>query len=159
MEPVVTLLAMSTGRGIIDMRTAARFGILVLSSALGATSAYSHHSFAMFDQKQCVSVQGTVKKLQWAYPHIWLWIVADGADNPPVLWGFEGGDPATLAVQGWTGESLKKGDKTTVYFNPLLDGRKGGSLRQVVLPGGKTLSAQTSSAADDKYFKACAPSK
>ena len=141
------------------MRAAVKFRMIVLAAALGTAPAYAHHSFAMFDQKQCMSVEGTVKKLQWAYPHIWLWIQAEGADHTPVLWGFEGGDPATLAVQGWTGESLKKGDKTTVYFNPLLDGRKGGSLRQVVLPGGKTLSAQTSSAADDKYFKACAPSK
>jgi hypothetical protein len=142
-----------------DMRAAVTFRIAVLSALLGTIPAHAHHSFAMFDQKQCQSVEGTVKKLQWAYPHIWLWIVADGADHSPILWGFEGGDPATLAVQGWTGESLKKGDKTTVFFNPLIDGRKGGSLRQVVLPGGKTLSAQTSSGADDKYFKACAPSR
>ena len=131
----------------------------MLVAALASMPGYSHHSFAMFDQKQCLSVEGTVKKLQWAYPHIWLWIDAKGTDRSKVVWGFEGGDPATLAVQGWSGEILKKGDRTTVYFNPLLDGRHGGSLRQVVLPNGKMLSAQTSSGADDKYFKSCAPSK
>jgi hypothetical protein len=141
------------------MNVAVKLGRLVLSAALVTMPAYAHHSFAMFDQKQCLSVEGTVKKLQWAYPHIWLWIVAENPDHTQVIWGFEGGDPATLAVQGWNGDVLKKGDKTTVFFNPLLDGRKGGSLRQVVLPNGKTLSAQTSSGADDKYFKACAPTR
>jgi hypothetical protein len=136
--------------------TLSLLGAHVLSALMAAMPAYAHHSFAMFDQKQCLSVAGTVKKLQWEYPHTWLWVVAEAADHSQVVWGFEGGDPATLALHGWNGDVLKKGDKITVFFNPLLDGRKGGSLRHVVLPTGKTLNAQAYDK-DDTFFIACKP--
>jgi hypothetical protein len=139
------------------MRTTASLRLCVLMSIFVMMPAHSHHSFAMFDESKCVSTTGVVKKFQWAYPHAWLWLAAEGAADTEVIWGFEGGDPASLAVLGWKADLLKKGDKVTVYFNPLRDGRNGGSLRQVVLPTGATLGAQVG-ASDEKYFKACAPS-
>jgi hypothetical protein len=142
------------------MRTAAKIRLLVFLSGLMTVPAYAHHSFGMFDVKKCLTMAGTVKKLEWEYPHIWLWLVTEGADHSQVIWGFEGGDPGTLAVQGWNADILKKGDKITVYFNPLLDGRKGGSMRVVVLPNGNVVSGQTSLKADQKYhLQGCGPSK
>jgi hypothetical protein len=143
------------------MDGAARDRLMAISAAFAvaftATPTYSHHSFAMFDQAKCLKVSGAVKKWQWEYPHTWLWVVAENADHSEVVWGFEGGDPAALALHGWTAEVMKKGDKITVLFNPLLDGRKGGSMRQILLPTGKSLDAQSFNK-DDKFFKACAPS-
>lgn len=142
------------------MRIKSKFiSCLALLSALVAMPAQAHHSFAMFDEGQCLSISGSVRKLQWGYPHMWLWVVKGGADGAPEVWGFEGGDPATLARMGWKGDLLKKGDKVTVFFNPLRDGRKGGSLRQVILPGGKKVGAQVGGAVDEKYFKSCGASR
>ena len=131
----------------------------ILPFCLASFPTHAHHSFAMFDESQCLSVKGSIRKFQWAYPHMWVWLNADsGADAEPVLYGFEGGDPASLAMSGWTPTILKKGDKVTVLFNPLHDGRKGGSLRQVILADGSVLAAQVSGSADEKYFRACKPS-
>jgi hypothetical protein len=143
------------------MERAARGRPLAIAAAIAvvfaATPAYAHHSFAMFDQAKCLKVSGAVKKWQWEYPHTWLWVVAENADHSQVVWGFEGGDPATLALHGWSAEAMKKGDQITVLFNPLLDGRNGGSMRQIILPTGKALNAQSYDK-DDKFFKACEPS-
>ena len=136
---------------------AARLASGISSLLLTAAPTYSHHSFAMFDQKVCSRVTGSVKNLQWQYPHTWLWVVAAGSDDSQIVWGFEGGDPATLTLYGWAGDVLKKGDKVAVLFNPLLDGRNGGSLRKVVLSNGKSLNAQAYDK-DDTFFKACKPS-
>jgi hypothetical protein len=137
------------------MRALAKSGVLILLSILLSNSAHAHHSFAMFDENLCLSVSGVVKKYKWAYPHMWLWVSSEDSDNKHVLWGFEGGDPASLAVNGWNAKVLKKGDKITVMFNPLRDGRQGGSLRQIVLPNGENLAAQVSGSSDEKYFKTC----
>src|SRR5580700_8396373 len=41
-----------------------------------APAAWAHHSFAMFDATQTLTVQGTVKELQWSSPHTWLEVMA-----------------------------------------------------------------------------------
>lgn len=139
------------------MKLTLKVVLLALLPALATPPAQAHHSFGMFDQKQCVTVAGIVKKFQWSFPHVWLWLEAKGADEAPVIWGFEAADPATLATNGWAPELLKKGDRITVYFNPLKDGRKGGALRQVVLPTGKIQGAQVYEK-DDTFFATCKPS-
>lgn len=142
------------------MRIPAKLSLLALLSGALTAPASAHHSFAMFDEGTCATIAGSVRKFTWAYPHMWLWLeTARTADGKPVLYGFEGGDPASLAVAGWKPDTVKKGDKVTVLFNPLRDGRKGGSLRQLTFADGKTLGAQVSGSADDKYFSKCKPAK
>jgi len=132
-----------------------RAATLVISIALwpvmASLPAYAHHSFGQFDDKTCTVIEGTVKKWEFSYPHTWLWVIAKDAKGAEAVWGFEGADPATLALYGWSQEFIKKGDKVTVAFNPLRDGRKGGSMRKVVLPNGKTVSAQ----GDEAVFAKC----
>jgi len=116
-------------------------GLLVLA-VCGATHsgrASAHHSFAMFDQAKCVSVTGTVKKFEFTYPHTWIWLAVEGDNHAMVLWGMQGADPASMAARGLNADSFKVGDRITVVYNPLKDGRHGGSLNKVVLANGKEL--------------------
>ena len=42
---------------------------------IAATSPlFAHHSFAAFDITTQKTVTGTVQKVDWTNPHIWLWI-------------------------------------------------------------------------------------
>jgi hypothetical protein len=136
------------------MRIYAKPLLLAVWAWLVSFPAHAHHSFGMFDQKKCLSIVGTVKKFQFEYPHIWLWITTEEPDHSQAVWGFQGADPATLAVHGWSQSVVKTGDKITVYFNPLIDGRKGGSLRHI-LASGKDWGAQ----GDEKVFVNCTPTK
>ena len=115
--------------------------------------ANAHHSFAHFDQKVCKVITGAVRKWEFTYPHTWLWVTAKGPDDSEVLWGFEGSDPAFLSIYGWTAELLFKGDEVTVSYNPLRDGRNGGSIRSVVLPNGERIQGQGTN--NDVYFSKC----
>ena len=129
----------------------ALWSILVTLPTLPANA---HHSYAHFDQKICKILVGTVKKWEFTYPHTWLWVTTKGPDDAAdVLFGFEGSDPASLALYGWTPELLFKGDKVTVDYNPLRDGRDGGSIRSVILPTGKRIQGQGSSS--DVFFAEC----
>jgi hypothetical protein len=110
-------------------------------SVLSFTSlpAIAHHSFAMFDQTQTVTMTGTVTRFDWLNPHTWLYVAAVDAGGNEVTWGFEGSSPAGLASTGWTAETVKPGDRITVGFHPLKDGTNGGQIRTVTLPDGSEM--------------------
>jgi hypothetical protein len=59
-------------------------GVGVLTALLGlvlTASLSAHHSRAMFDVNELVSVEGVVTKVEWRNPHMWVTMdvpVADG---------------------------------------------------------------------------------
>ena len=97
------------------------------SVALAAVSvpAAAHHSFAMFDQKKVVTLEGTVRQFQWANPHafIELDVVTRGRTK---RWAIELNSPNNLTRQGWRRSSLKPGERITVRIAPLRNGNSGG---------------------------------
>lgn len=110
---------------------------MVLSGA-----AQAHHSRAMFDQTKQVKLVGTVKSFEWTNPHCWIQVLAPDPANPsadPVEWGVEMGAPVELMRKGWKPGSLKRGDKVTIFINPLRDGQHGGLVLGVIGPDGKVI--------------------
>ena len=60
----------------------------------------AHHSRAMFDVNELVSVEGVVTKVEWQNPHIWFYVDVKGDDGKVTNWGFSGGAPGQMeAVQ------------------------------------------------------------
>lgn len=102
--------------------------------------AIAHHSFAMFDQKKIVTLEGTVIEFQWTNPHAFIEMdVVTGGKH--ARWSIELNSPNNLKRQGWTRSALKAGDKITLRANPLRNGSAGGLFLDVVLPGGKVLDS------------------
>jgi uncharacterized protein DUF6152 len=108
-----------------------------LGALLAAAPAAAHHSFAMFDQKKIVTLEGTVTQFQWTNPHSFLELDVPGGGH----WSIELNSPNNLKRQGWTRSAIKSGDKVTVRFNPLRSGQHGGLFLDVHLPGGKVLDS------------------
>jgi len=113
--------------------------LLGISAAIASSSAFAHHSFAMFDQTQCLKLTGTVRAYEFHYPHTWLWLAVEDSNHKMTIWGMQGASPPMMAQQGFTEDAFKVGDKITVVYNPLKDGRKGGSLQQAILGNGQVL--------------------
>jgi hypothetical protein len=86
-----------------------------------AVPATAHHSFAMFDQKKVMTLQGTVVEFQWTNPHAFIELEAKGGRH----WSIELNSPNNLKRQGWTKAALKPGDKVSVRIAPLRDGKPG----------------------------------
>ena len=112
-------------------------GIAALS-ALGVPAA-AHHSFAMFDQKKIVTLEGTVHQFQWTNPHAYIQLVAKDASGNDVEWSMEMGAPMYLYARGWRPGTLKAGQRITVTLNPLRNGRPGGVVRDVTTADGKAI--------------------
>ena len=95
--------------------------------ALGALAlpASAHHSFAMFDQKQMMTLNGTVTEFQWTNPHAFIEIdVPSGGKIQH--WSIELNSPNNLKRQGWKSGSLKAGDRISMRVAPLRNGARGG---------------------------------
>ena len=113
--------------------------------AMGAMMAASapalaHHSFAMFDQKKVMTLQGTVTEFQWTNPHAFIEI--DVPTNGKIVhWSIELNSPNNLKRQGWSRASLKTGDKISLRMNPLRDGKKGGLFLDLKKADGKVLDS------------------
>ena len=108
----------------------------LVSIALLAVPAVSHHSFAMYDQSKTVVLTGAVKQLNpqanHAELHFYLLApdrksVAKGADGKYVEWGVEMAGAAAVAQQGISTTSFPPGTVFSVKVNPLRDGTNFGS--------------------------------
>ena len=96
-------------------------------TALAATPALAHHSFAMFDMSKQVSVSGTVKEFQYTNPHSWVIVMAETPDGKQTEWGFESEGPSSLMRAGIRKSDLAPGTKIVVVGNPMKDGRTAGT--------------------------------
>ena len=115
-------------------------GLAAVMTVALAAPAVAHHSFAMFDAEQTVTLQGTVKEFEWTNPHSWLHImVSDAATGQQGVWALELSSPARLKRMGMSADSVKPGDAISVTFHPLKDGARGGQFLQAVLPDGKQI--------------------
>lgn len=115
------------------------FVTAILIAAVAGPAA-AHHSFSAFNTTEEKTVVGTVKKVEWTNPHIWIFIDVTNDKGGTDIYGFEGMSPNYLERRDWTRTSLKVGDKITVSFNPLRNGDKGGMFRNGKLASGKVLT-------------------
>jgi hypothetical protein len=123
-----------------DLKTVFRL-LAVAVVSIVVVPANAHHSFAMFDVNAAQTVQGTVRAFEFGYPHTWLWVDVPDGKGGAEPWGFESASPAELnRAAGWTRATLKTGDKVSVSFCPLRDGRHGGAFITVTLQGGRRIA-------------------
>ena len=112
---------------------------LAVAGLVFATPAFAHHSGAMFDANQIVTLDGTVKEFQWTNPHSWILLTVSNAEGKPEQWAIEMGGPGGLARQGWVPKTLTPGMKVKTIIHPLRDGTAGGQFMAVTLPDGTEL--------------------
>jgi len=128
---------------------------LLVSAALPMLA---HHSFAAeFDDSKKVMLKGSVVKVEWQNPHIWIYMDAKDESGKMVTYALECNSVNTLVHKGWTRDALKKGDQITVSAyaakdpRPLSDGSFHANARSIKFADGHTVSAGTS--ADDGAAK------
>jgi hypothetical protein len=105
--------------------------------AVGKVAA--HHSFAMFDTANPLTLAGVITDFQWTNPHVYIELdVAEGGRGAK-HWTIELGSPSILMRGGWKFNTLKKGDKVTAVVSPLRNGEAGSLLTRITLADGRVL--------------------
>jgi len=112
---------------------------------ISAASVFAHHSFsAEFDSSKPVSLKGTVTKVDWLNPHIWIYLDVKDDSGKVQNWQCEGGAPNSLTRNGWTKNDLKKGDSISVTGTHAKDATNTCNASSVVLPDGRKVFAGSS---------------
>jgi hypothetical protein len=99
----------------------------------------AHHSAAAEYSSALVTIHGTVTRLQWMNPHVWIYVdVKDGRGTVTHL-KCEGSAPNGLVSNGWSKDSLKPGDKVAIEGFRAKDRPDGFKVRAVTLADGRRL--------------------
>ena len=113
---------------------------------LVATSAFAHHSFAMYDQSTTKTMTGKLTRYIPGANHAQLIFQVVGPDGTPTVengkplqWGVETAAAAAMSRRGISPKTLPEGTIITVTLFPLRDGRPFGALAGTLIKCGTTM--------------------
>ena len=89
-----------------------RILVLVLTLGLLATTTplSAHHSTAMYNMANPVTVTGTVKRFEWTNPHAFIYVEVKDESGKVVEWEIEMMSLNHLKSYGWSRNTVKPGD-------------------------------------------------
>ena len=121
-------------------RTAAFIALAVM---LAAGTAWAHHNMsALFDFNDRVMLSGTLTKIDWRNPHIYVFVDAKNGDQVQA-WSIEGPPPGFFRTRDINKDDFEKavGKTVTAEASRARDGSRSGLMRVITLPDGKVVSA------------------
>jgi hypothetical protein len=124
------------------MRVKLAVGIAGIGLCLAGTTAsvVAHHAFAAeFDAKKPVEFTGTVTKMEWVNPHVWLHMDVKKPDGTTEAWAFEAGTPNVLFRRGFSKTSLMPGTVVKVDGYQAKDGTRRANGRDLTFVDGKKM--------------------
>jgi Family of unknown function (DUF6152) len=120
------------------------FGCIVFVVLLLGNGASAHHNMtALFDFNDRVTVTGTLTKIDWRNPHIYLTIDVKNAKGSMENWQGEGPAPSWFRIRDVGKTDFEKSIEKilTLELSRARDKSLSGLIRTITLPDGKVLSA------------------
>jgi hypothetical protein len=88
---------------------------VVIGLLLSAVPALGHHSFtAEFDASNSLTLKGTITKVDWVNPHVYLYLDVKDESGSVVNWQIESWPPGLMHKSGLTREKLSSGQEVTI---------------------------------------------
>ena len=114
-----------------------RFFLLALALLVGGVSARAHHSFAAeYDSKEMMTLTGTISKVDWTNPHVYVHLDVKEPSGKMTTYSLEGYPPNTLKRTGFSRALLKDGSTVTITAYKSKDGSNTGAGREVTFSDG-----------------------
>jgi hypothetical protein len=112
--------------------------VLAMAGMLVSTAPVrAHHAFAAeYDSKTVLTLVGTISKVEWTNPHVYVHIDVKDPAGKVVSWALEGYPPNTLKRTGFAKATLVQGDQITVTAYKAKDGSNTGAGREVTFKDG-----------------------
>ena len=111
----------------LTRRTVRRFvgaiSVMLACLSLLATQGRAHHSVnGQFDTETRLTLTGTINRVDWVNPHVYVYLDVENDDGTVTTWGLETGPTARLRRGGLTVQALagKPGEQVTVLGMPAL---------------------------------------
>lgn len=117
--------------------------IILAAMIFGPTPAFCHHSPAAYDLRPGAGLEltGTVTRVQWANPHVYVYLETQSQDSENAVWRIEVDAPSNMERHGWHRDSLVAGERVTAQVFPSRNAaRKSAKLFGVLKADGTRLS-------------------
>ena len=118
-----------------------RLVLIFFSSVLSGT-VLAHHSTAIYDMEQSITIEGVVSRYDWANPHVYIYIEQRTETGSTTEWKVEGYPPALMRRMGWSDQTLQLGDSIMVKGNPTRNASSSGIYPETIEATGRTLFQQ-----------------
>src|SRR5580765_2178836 len=117
-----------------------RFCLLV-AVATASVPLLAHHSFqAEFDISKPMTLKGTVTKVEWVNPHVYVHVDVKDDKGAVTNWAFETLGPGRMRAEGMSKQTFGVGKVVTLKGYAARDGSRNlGFLRQVTFDDGHTI--------------------
>jgi hypothetical protein len=99
----------------------------------------AHHSTAMYDMANPVTVRGTVKRFEWTNPHAFIFLDVKDEKGAVVEWEIEMMSLNHLRSYGWVRTTVKAGDLIAATGAPARNGAPSMIAGVVELPDGRKI--------------------
>jgi Family of unknown function (DUF6152) len=115
--------------------------LTVAAALMTGGSAFAHHSFqAQFDIDKPMTLKGTVTKVEWINPHVYVHLDVKDDKGAVTKWAFETLGPGRMRAEGMSKQTFGIGKVVTLKGYAARDGSKNlGFLRQVTFDDGHTI--------------------
>lgn len=113
---------------------------LMLMTLLAPKLGHGHHSFAAeFVADKTATLDGTIKQVWFRNPHVRYIIVIENEAGEEETWDARGSPVVWLARKGWTRDTIKVGDRVSMYGYLGKDDTKLLSIMTITLADGTVL--------------------
>lgn len=123
-------------------RTNLRWLLAATTALLTCVPVGAHHGNAAYDDKNPITIKGTVTEFDWVNPHAQIYLDVKDDKGIVVRWSVETYSPGKLVRAGWSKDIVKVGDQVSINLIPAKNGAPVGFLHKLVLPSGKELGLQ-----------------
>jgi hypothetical protein len=130
------------------MRTKRHLAFGAAAVLFSALPAVAHHAVtAEFNPEKVITLKGTVSRVDWVNPHIFVYLDVKDEGGKTTTWMLQSLPPLFFRGSGLTKETLLNGPEATVTAYPAKDGTRAyGFLLKVTYPDGHFFN--TAGAAD-----------
>lgn len=104
------------------MRADISLGLAIVATTLAAPAGFAHHSVALYDNDHLIEVSGTVTRVEWTSPHVFVYFTTADDDGDAVEWSVELDPPVLLRRYGWRQSTVEVGDTIRFTGAPALSG-------------------------------------
>jgi Family of unknown function (DUF6152) len=107
---------------------------------LAGASLSAHHSFAAeFDINKPVTLQGTVTKVEWVNPHVYVYLDVKDASGKVTPWSLSSLGPAAARRAGVTRANFGQGQTVTILGYHAKDGSNFAFMRKMTFADGHSV--------------------
>jgi hypothetical protein len=108
--------------------------------ALAGASLSAHHSFAAeFDINKPVTLQGTVTKVEWVNPHVYVFVDVKDTSGKVTPWSLSSLGPAAARRAGVTRANFGQGQTVTITGYHAKDGSNFAFMRKMTFADGHSV--------------------